>query len=101
MQGTPNPLSVSTRLQRIAELARKAPDMVFTTLAHHIDVELLQEAYRRTRKDGAPGIDGQTATEYAANLEENLQSLLNRFKSGVYRAPPVRRCTSGQTMARS
>jgi group II intron reverse transcriptase/maturase len=91
MQGTPNPLSVSTRLQRIAELARKAPDMVFTTLAHHIDVELLQEAYRRTRKDGAPGIDGQTATEYAANLEENLQSLLNRFKSGVYRAPPVRR----------
>jgi RNA-directed DNA polymerase len=91
MQGTPSPLSVSTRLQRIAELARKAPEMVFTTLAHHIDVELLHEAYRRTRKDGAPGIDGQTATEYAANLEENLRSLLDRLKSGVYRAPPVRR----------
>jgi RNA-directed DNA polymerase len=65
--------------------------MVFTTLAHHIDLEWLQEAYQRTRKDGAPGIDGQTATEYAANLEENLRSLLERFKSGVYRAPPVRR----------
>jgi RNA-directed DNA polymerase len=91
MQGSLSPPSVSTRLQRIAELARKAPEMVFTTLAHHIDVELLQEAYRRTRKDGAPGIDGQTAAEYEANLEENLQSLLDRFKSGSYWAPPVRR----------
>ena len=91
MKGTPNPLSVSTRLQRIAELAREAPEMAFRTLAHHIDVKLLHEAYRRTRKDGAPGIDGQTAAEYGANLEENLQSLVDRLKSGVYRAPPVRR----------
>ena len=65
--------------------------MVFTTLAHHIDLELLHEAYGKTRKDGAPGIDGQTATEYAADLDENLRSLLDRFKSGTYRAPPVRR----------
>ena len=65
--------------------------MVFTTLAHHIDLELLHEAYGKTRKDGAPGIDGQRATEYAANLEGNLRSLLDRFKSGTYRAPPVRR----------
>jgi len=91
MQGTPSPESVSTRLQRIAELARKAPELAFTTLTHHIDLELLHEAYRRTRKDGATGIDGQTATEYAANLEGNLQSLLNVFKSGTYWAPPVRR----------
>lgn len=83
--------TVSTKLQRIAELARKAPDLVFTTLAHHVDVELLREAYRRTRKDGAAGVDGQTAEAYAANLESNLQSLLDRFKSGTYRAPPVRR----------
>ena len=91
MQGTPSPGSVSTRLQGIAELAKKAPGLAFTTLAHHIDLELLREAYRRTRKDGATGIDGQTATEYAANLEGNLQSLLTRFKSGTYQAPPVRR----------
>jgi len=91
MQGTPSPANVSTKLQGIAELARKAPDLAFTTLAHHIDLELLHEAYGRTRKDGATGIDGQTATDYAVNLQENLQSLLNRFKSGTYRAPPVRR----------
>jgi group II intron reverse transcriptase/maturase len=83
--------SVSTKLQRIAELARQSPDMVFTTLAHHIDIEFLLEACRRTRKDGAVGVDGQTAREYAENLEENLRSLLDRFKSGRYRAPPVRR----------
>src|SRR2546422_6825086 len=65
--------------------------MAFTTLAQHIDIDWLKEAYRRTRKDGAVGVDGQTAKEYAANLEENLQSLLERAKSGTYRAPPVRR----------
>jgi group II intron reverse transcriptase/maturase len=83
--------TVSTKLQRIAETARKHPERAFTTLAHHIDIDWLREAYRRTRKDGATGIDGQTADEYAKNLEQNLQSLHDRFKSGVYRAPPVRR----------
>jgi group II intron reverse transcriptase/maturase len=62
-----------------------------TTLAHHIDLDWLREAHRRTRKDGATGVDGQTADEYATNLEDNLRSLLERAKSGTYRAPPVRR----------
>jgi hypothetical protein len=44
--------------------------MAFTALHHHIDLDLdlLQEAYRRTRKDGAVGVDGQTAETYAAKL---------------------------------
>lgn len=91
MAGTSRPKTVSTRLQQIAQLAGQAPAMVLTTLAHHIDIDLLREAYRRTRKDGAVGVDGQTAAEYEENLEANLQSLLDRFKSGTYRAPPVRR----------
>ncbi|WP_394834515.1 group II intron reverse transcriptase/maturase [Pendulispora rubella] len=82
---------ISTKLERIAKLAREAPGMAFTTLAHHIDIDWLREAYRRTRKDGAPGVDRMTANEYEANPEENLQSLLERAKSGTYRAPPVRR----------
>ena len=94
--------TVSTKLERVARLARGAPDMVFTTLAHHIDVEWLREAYRRTRKDAAPGVDGQSAGQYAQALDENLQDLLNRAKSGTYRAPPVRRVhipkgTGGET----
>ncbi len=58
---------------------------------HQIDVEWLREAWRRTRKDGAPGIDGLTAEDYEANLQGNLEDLLERIKSGRYQAPPVRR----------
>ena len=61
------------------------------SLHHAIDVEWLREAYRRTRKDGAVGVDGQSAEEYARDLEKNLESLLVRFRTGAYRAPPVRR----------
>src|SRR3954467_4025393 len=88
---TQSSLDISTKLERIAELARRKPGVSLQTLAHYIDVEWLREAYRRTRKDGAPGVDGQSAEQYAEHLEENLQSLLDRAKSGRYRAPPVRR----------
>jgi RNA-directed DNA polymerase len=83
--------SISTRLLRIAEQARTAPDMALTNLAHHVDVALLKEAFRRTRKDGAVGMDGQTAQEYASDLDSHLQDLWVRMKSGRYHAPAVRR----------
>ncbi|GAC1355179.1 MAG: group II intron reverse transcriptase/maturase [Polyangiales bacterium] len=83
--------NVCTKLQRIAKLAKEMPGAPMTTLAHHIDVEWLHEAYRRTRKDGAVGVDGQSAEQYAEQLEGNLRSLCERAKSGTYRAPPVRR----------
>ena len=81
----------STKLARIAELARKHPERVFSSVHHVIDVELLRVAYRLTRKDAAPGIDGQSAEDYARDLEKNLESLQSRFRSGAYYAPPVRR----------
>src|SRR5206468_1028961 len=74
-----------------ATRAQQAPKMSFTSLNHHIDLIWLYEAYRRTRKDGAAGVDGQTADAYAEHLEENLQDLLDRAKSGRYRAPAVKR----------
>lgn len=83
--------SISTRLARIAELARKHPERAFKSLHHVIDVAWLREAYRRTRKDGAVGVDGQSAEAYGRDLEKNLESLLARFRTGSYRAPPVRR----------
>jgi group II intron reverse transcriptase/maturase len=73
------------------ELAQIEPKLVMTTLAHHIDEVWMGEAYRRTRKDGAVGVDGVTAQAYEADLEANLSSLLERFKTGRYRAPAVRR----------
>ena len=60
----------------------------------------MKEAYRLTRKDGAPGIDGVTAADYEANLEANLLDLLDRIKSGRYRAPPVRGRTFPKRTAR-
>ncbi len=83
--------SVSTKQQRIATLAREAPQRSFTSLAYLMDLEWLREAYRRTRKDGAVGVDGQTAADYARQLDANLQALLERAKAGTYTAPPVRR----------
>lgn len=91
MSGPLTPENISTKLQRVAKLAREMPQTALRSLAHHIDLDFLLEAYRRTRKDGATGVDGQTAKEYAEHLEENLRDLLNRAKSGTYVAPPVRR----------
>ena len=80
--GTSSPSNVSTKQQRIAKLAQEEK-RALTTLAHHIDIEWLEEAFRRTRKDGAPGTDGVTAREYEVQLQENLQRLLNQAKSGL------------------
>jgi RNA-directed DNA polymerase len=57
------------------------------SLAHYIDLDFLHEAFRRTRKDGATGVDGQTGEEYEERLEQNLRSLLDRFKSDATRHP--------------
>jgi group II intron reverse transcriptase/maturase len=101
MTRTPGFATISPKVQQVAQAAKEAPTMAFTTLAHHIDLDWLKEAYRRTRKDGAMGVDGQSAKQYAANLEDNLRSLLERAKSGTYQAPPVRRVhipkSDGQT----
>jgi RNA-directed DNA polymerase len=93
MTATPRPEHVSTKQERIAELARNCPDMAFTNLAHHIDIEWRLTAHARTRKDGAVGVDGQTAEEYEVNLEANLQNLLDRAKSGTYVPPPEKQLT--------
>ena len=86
-----NSSTVSPKQQRLAQLAEQSPQMSFTSLAYLMDLDWLREAYRRTRKDGAVGIDGQRASDYERDLEANLQSLLDRAKSGRYQAPPVRR----------
>ena len=91
MKETLGSSTISTKIERIATLAKSRPGTSLTTLSHHIDLEWLREAYLRTRKDGATGVDGQTAEQYAVKLEDNLRSLLERAKSGTYRAPPVRR----------
>lgn len=91
MGDTSKSQTISTKLQKIAEQASSHPEMVFTTLAHLIDVDFLREVYNRTRKNAAAGVDGVTAAEYGANLEENLRDLHERMRRGRYIAPPVKR----------
>jgi hypothetical protein len=73
MTGAQEPEDVYTKPLRIAWQARNHPDRAFTSLAQHIDLAWLHEAYRRTRKQGAAGIDGQSAKDYARQLDANLQ----------------------------
>lgn len=90
-EGRSRPQTVLAKLQRIAKQAADYPGSVFTTIAHLIDVDFLREAYHRTKKDASPGLDGVTAKEYSQHLDENLQDLYERMKSGRYKAPPVKR----------
>ena len=91
MEETLSSTNTYTKQQWIAEQARVRPERVFPSLHHLIDSEWMREAYRRTCKDGATGIDGVSADDFEVDLEGNLESLLERMKSGSYRAPPVRR----------
>jgi RNA-directed DNA polymerase len=91
MAETSSSTTVFTKQQRIAELAKLDPKMGLTSLAQHMDVGWLYEAYRRTRPDGAVGVDGQSVRDFNKDLRGNLEALLNAAKSGTYRAPPVRR----------
>ncbi len=89
--GTQSPQTISTQQLELAKRAARYPHEALLTLAHYINLDWLREAYRRTRKDGAAGVDGTVAADYEQDLEANLSSLLDRFKSGSYRAPPVKR----------
>ena len=91
MEETLGSTNTLTKRQWIAEQAREHPERVFTSLHHLIDVDWMLEAYRRTRKDAAAGIDGVTAADYEKDLQAHLEDLLERIKSGRYVAPPVRR----------
>ena len=65
-------ITVSTKQERIAGLAKQSPQRAFPSLAYLMDLDGLKEAYRRTRKDGAVGVDGVTAEDYERDLEGNL-----------------------------
>jgi RNA-directed DNA polymerase len=91
MAGTQKPDPVTTKQQRLAELAARSPQLGFISLNHYLDLPWMFQACNRTRGDGAPGVDGRSGADYGADLVGNLQSLLDRAKSGTYRAPPVRR----------
>ena len=50
------------------------------------------EAFKKVKANqGAAGVDGQSITDFEADLSNNLYELWNRLSSGSYFPPPVRR----------
>ena len=80
-----------TKLARISELSATNPDMVFTSVAHLINVELLEDCHKDMDGKKAVGIDGVTKDEYNKNLKENLENLVERLKRKAYHPKPALR----------
>ena len=83
--------SVSPGLERVRRPAEQNKDERFTALLHHVDVDLLRQAYLWLKREAAPGVDGVRWAEYGQGLEEKLKALHGRVHRGSYRALPSRR----------
>lgn len=89
---TPSREDAPSALERVRQAASKDKEMRFTALLHHIyHSETLRRAYFSSKKEAAPGVDGETWRHYGETLEDNLQDLSHRLKRGAYRPKPVRR----------
>src|SRR5271166_775280 len=89
--GTQGQISVSQALERIRQVAKERKKEKFTSLLHHISIDLLDEAFFELKEEAAPGVDGLTWTEYEQNLDRNIEDLHARVQRGAYRALPSRR----------
>jgi len=83
--------SVSQALARIRQVAKLRKEERFTSLLHHVNVDLLRLSFFALKKDAAPGVDGLAWRDYETNLEDNLRDLHDRVQRGAYRALPSRR----------
>src|SRR5262245_22102931 len=82
---------VSQALERVRKAARLRKEEKFTALLHHVNLDLLREAFLALKRDAAPGVDGMTWRAYEADLDLNLTDLASRIHGGAYRALPSRR----------
>lgn len=82
---------METKLKRISQLSKENPNMVFTSIGHLINKDMLKSCHESMDKDKAVGIDGVTKEDYGANLNENLDKLVERIKQHSYKPKPARR----------
>ena len=82
---------MATKLERIAQLSKENPNMVFTSIGHLINIEMLADCHIKMDGKKAVGIDGVTKDEYNKDLEKNLFDLMDRMKSKAYHPKPARR----------
>jgi RNA-directed DNA polymerase len=78
----------SLGIDRVRKAAQERKTEKFSTLLHHIDASLLQQAYYWLKRDAAPGVDGVTWDAYGEGLEVRLRDLKARIHRGSYRAQP-------------
>ena len=81
---------METKLARISQLSKENPDMVFTSLGHLINKEMLKSCHAQMDGTKAVGIDGITKEEYGRSLEENINALIERLKKKSYKPKPAK-----------
>ena len=86
-----NRAGVSQALERVRQAARQRKKEKFTSLLHHIDPAMLRTAFYAIRRDAAPGVDGETWTDYEKDLDCRIVALYSKIHGGAYRALPSRR----------
>ncbi|TWU31111.1 group II intron reverse transcriptase/maturase [Novipirellula artificiosorum] len=79
---------MNERLDRITTRAKGDAAATFNNVFTLLNNELLFYAFRRLKRDKAPGVDGVTVDDYEVKLQENLQSLEDRLHRGSYRPQP-------------
>jgi len=90
-RSTQSEIRVSQGLAGVRKAARERKEMKFTSLLHHVTVDLLRDSFYALKRKAAPGVDGVTWREYEAGLEDRLADLHSRVHRGAYRAQPSRR----------
>src|SRR6201987_1927970 len=83
--------TVSQALARIRQAAKQRKKERFTSLLHHVSIDLLRLSFFALKKDAAPGVDGLAWRDYETDLERKLEDLHKRVHRGAYRAWPSRR----------
>ena len=82
---------METKLERISQLSKENPEMVFTSIGHLIDQELLKDCHKKMDGKKAVGIDGITKEDYGEKLDENLDILVSKLKRHAYKPQPARK----------
>ena len=91
MQPTQSGKRMSQGLDGVRKAAKERKQQRFTSLLHHLSVDLLRDSFYALQRKASPGVDGVTWQEYEIGLEDRLIDLHSRVHRGAYRAQPSRR----------
>ena len=89
--GTQGSEAASSGLSRVREAAKRDSKLQFSSLLHHVNIDLLRQSYFSLKRSAAAGIDDVTWREYGEDLEEHLPGLHDRVQSEQYHAKPSKR----------